>query len=355
MLSCKKESIKETEQLVALSDIESVSRSYNIKIDNINVSAFQGVSFQELNSFFLSIKMYKLLANRSTLASEFIDLSQKMEEDIKNKSLVEYGIDKVFIDFVNSNRTTVSSELVKKELFKKIPANLVAFATTNSRTNGIFVAVNSVAPPLPEVIVTGYIPSNTGGIDYATWQSLLSLLQLPDSGINTTPLPGTSGGGGGSSAPPSGYSQSSGGGLKCASFAFVSTASNWQEAGVSGLQLVGDWFGPFNGFTIKAYGDVFVGIPRVLQNGKIITPGAAATASAQAANLAAEIQMAKYFGMNIRDFEAIPQSFIASEFRSLMEGFLSNLIGGSCRVARLATSTKTVTKSADWNSSGSCN
>ncbi|MDP1843657.1 MAG: hypothetical protein Q8K64_09580 [Sediminibacterium sp.] len=146
---------------------------------------------------------------------------------------------------------------------------------------------------------------------------------------------GNSGGSGGNSVSPDGIT-AYGGKLSCKSFTFYSpnSTSNWQEAGVKGLQLVGDWFGPWGGFQVKNYGNIYVGIPNNLANGTNITQGQAATAAAKAANRAAEIQMAKYFGMTSSQFGAITSGTIAAEFRELMQGFLSDDIGGGCTVSR---------------------
>jgi hypothetical protein len=169
---------------------------------------------------------------------------------------------------------------------------------------------------------------------------------------------GGSGGSGGTGSvdSPEGF-LAVGGRLSCKSFTFSSpsSSSNWQEAGVKGLQLVGDWFGPWGGFQVKNYGDVYVGIPKILANGTTISPGRAATAAAKAANRAAEIQMAKYYGMNSSQFDKISSTFIAAEFRELMAGFLSDDIGGGCTVARYNSFPGTVLSNANWSSTDPCN
>jgi len=150
---------------------------------------------------------------------------------------------------------------------------------------------------------------------------------------------------------------STGGNLSCKSFIFTSpsNSTNWQEAGVKGLQLVGDWFGPFGGFLFKKYGEIYVGIPKILANGTKVDPAQAATAAAKAANRAASIQMGKYFGMNAQEFAAIPSVLFAKEFRVLMAGFLSDEIGGGCTVSSTNSFPGTILNNADWRSSDPCN
>nr|WP_295869666.1 hypothetical protein [uncultured Chitinophaga sp.] len=165
------------------------------------------------------------------------------------------------------------------------------------------------------------------------------------------PPPGAPDDNGGSPVPPKpeGFAPEDAGRLSCHTFAFISTASNWQESGVSGLQLVGDWFGLYAGFSVKAYGNVFVGIPKKLSGGKVITSGAAATAAAKAANNAADVQRAKYFGMTKQQFDLITPTAMAAEFRNLMQGFLSDEIGGGCTVSRMASNDKVPLQKAKWN------
>ena len=167
-------------------------------------------------------------------------------------------------------------------------------------------------------------------------------------------------GGGGFEEEDAGSSDgisSTGGNLSCKSFIFTSpsNSTNWQEAGVKGLQLVGDWFGPFGGFQFKKYGEIYVGIPKILANGTKVDPAQAATAAAKAANRAASIQMGKYFGMNAQEFAAIPSVLFAKEFRVLMAGFLSDEIGGGCTVSSTNSFPGTILNNADWRSSDPCN
>lgn len=175
---------------------------------------------------------------------------------------------------------------------------------------------------------------------------------------NCTPLPDGSNGVG--STTPAGFASEEGP-LNCRSFSFkpIASSSNWQEAGVRGLQLVGDWFGPYGGISIKRFGDVYVGIPRQKANGTTITPGQASNYAAQAANAAGEDLQKKYFGMSRNAFDMVPPAAIALEFRESMQRTLSNLVGASCTVTKYPSGSRTVVNAAVWNSfwggGGSCN
>lgn len=175
---------------------------------------------------------------------------------------------------------------------------------------------------------------------------------------NCTPEPDGTGGAGGIN--PAGFDGSEGP-LSCKSFNFkpISSSSNWQEAGVRGLQLVGDWFGQWGGFSVKRFGDVYVGIPQQKENGQTISPGQAATYAAAAANAAGEDLQKKYFGMARDVFDRIPASTIALEFRESMQRTLSNLVGAACTVTKYSSSSRTVVNTAVWNGfwggGGSCN
>jgi hypothetical protein len=165
---------------------------------------------------------------------------------------------------------------------------------------------------------------------------------------------GTSGGNGNGpgSFSPSGFTAGDDGRLSCKSFSFrkLSSSSNWQEAGVKGLQLVGDWFGMFGSFSVKPFGIVFVGVPVKKINGSVISAGEAAYASALAANLAAEKLREHYFGMSRDVFERIPASQIAEEFRAEMERTLEEHFGADCKVTKYQSDIKTPIKNAVWNS-----
>jgi hypothetical protein len=169
---------------------------------------------------------------------------------------------------------------------------------------------------------------------------------------------GTSGGAG--SFDPAGFTSADDGPLSCKSFNFKKVTSTWQEAGVSGLQLVGDWFGTYGGFSLKKFGDIYVGIPAQKQNGQIISPGEAAEAAADAANSAAKVLQLRYFGMPRNQFDPIPASSIAADFRLLMESTLKARFGADCKVTKMPSGAKTTLKAAVWinglfGGGGSCN
>lgn len=159
---------------------------------------------------------------------------------------------------------------------------------------------------------------------------------------------GSGGSGNHTSTSPSGFKTNSDG-LCPTSFAFTNAASNWQEAGVSGLQLVGDWFGPFTGFLVKPYGNIFVGVPRKKANGQVITAAQAAEAAALAANQAADIQQGKYQGSSWNTFNAITPTFLSNEFMNLMKGFLNQELGAGCTISKTQTGGSTIIAPSQWN------
>ncbi|RFM26993.1 hypothetical protein [Deminuibacter soli] len=189
------------------------------------------------------------------------------------------------------------------------------------------------------------------------------------------PTPGGGGNGGGgiivpdpfppATIPPV-YNSNTGannGKISCRSFVFIkiNSTTNWQEAGVSGIQFVADWLG-MGISSVKPYGTIYVGTPtfRIASDlpgqPKIyITNREAAYEAANAANAAGQFQAAKYAGISAEMFEAIPKETLAIEFRNLMQGFLSDALQCSCTVSLYNSSNKTVVMKADWSGDDSCN
>lgn len=151
-----------------------------------------------------------------------------------------------------------------------------------------------------------------------------------------------------SNSPNEGFT-SDDGRLSCKSFSFnkLSSTSNWQEAGVKGLQFVGDV--PGGPPVIKTFRPLFIGLPFKKLDGTEIKPGEAAEAAAKAANRAGLALHINYIGMNREQFLATPASTIEREFRILMQSYLSEELGCSSSVTAEPSGLNTKVRTAVWN------
>jgi hypothetical protein len=146
--------------------------------------------------------------------------------------------------------------------------------------------------------------SNAESPVYGHWEQVC----VDDGGDGDTPnfctlygigCNGDDGNGGGDAYENTTETDYSPNGLKCSSFTYRNTASNWQEAGVSGLRFKMVWIGGSNSgieISVTLGAPLIFGLPIQRADGTIYSPGKAAEMSAEAVSYATALtaQMLKY-------------------------------------------------------------
>lgn len=142
--------------------------------------------------------------------------------------------------------------------------------------------------------------------------------------------------------------------LSCKSFLFnkLSSAANSQEAGVRGLRFVIDvpsGTGP-RPARIFNFRTMYISIGVTQANGNIITPGKAASIAARAANRAGASMVTKYANPYFANYAlTMSPTEVEREFKTFMELFLSDELGGYASISFTPTGKRTVITNAVWN------
>jgi hypothetical protein len=148
----------------------------------------------------------------------------------------------------------------------------------------------------------------------------------PNTGVGYGGGSSSGGGNSGSSGGASEVYEANNNGIKCTSFVFTQTASNWQEAGIRGFYLQIVYLDGTGRSSVRYNipGQIVVGLPLALANGTTISTGRASEIAAEIVDIAARITFQAF-----RDFQGVPSSYeVESTFRRKLVS-VAQMYGGT--------------------------
>ncbi len=162
--SCSKNVTYESE---LVQNIKTISASYGFTIAKIDETQLKNVTYADINSLFLCDKLKQLLYLNGK-SSDFNLLSVKIENDISNNKLMNFGLLKFFI----ASNKKYGSGITRQQIINDIIQNYRIQAVNASTGNNKFSSSGiGVMDDLGTVEVTGYIPWS--GISAYDWQNFL--------------------------------------------------------------------------------------------------------------------------------------------------------------------------------------
>lgn len=141
-------------------------------------------------------------------------------------------------------------------------------------------------------------------------------------------------------------------GLDCSSFDFRSTASNWQEAGLTNARVKFRWIGTLKhgeSISITLGAPIVIGLPKVRQDGTVYSPGKAAELAAEASDFAHDMTAQLLKALRYK-----PQDYVIEQtYRKWLNEFINNYGGNASRIG--SGSPNIVFKNAQYSFLGNGN